>query len=449
MNNRLIVPPDPEPTSDELTDQVEFLAMEEQILTNNLSPTPAKTSSQENSELIEETQLHETEKSKQNWFIRFDISQRIEHIIFLLSFSTLGLTGLAQKFINTPQASSIIVILGGIETTRLIHHIAAITMGAVSAYHLLGLLYRIYVLRTPLSMLPVFDDFKHLFQDILYYFGIRKHRAYYGRYNYAEKVEYLAVVWGTLVMGITGFMMWNPIATTQFLPGESIPAAKVAHGGEAILAVLAIIIWHFYHVHLRHFNRSMFTGKLSWEEMEHEHPAELAEIESDAAYKRPSDQIIRKRQIIYTPVAVALAFIFGLSLYKFVTIETTAITTIPQAETAKIFVPLTPTPRPTRTPTPTIAPVEGVASMSWKGTFEALFRNRCGSCHGVTAVSGLSLATYQDALKGGSRGPAIVPGNPDSSILVQIQSAGKHPGQLSIDELNLVIQWILNNAPEQ
>ncbi len=71
------------------------------------------------------------------------------------------------------------------------------------------------------------------------------------------------------------------------MPGEIIPAAKAAHGGEAILAVLAIIIWHFYHVHLRHFNKSMFTGKMSEKEMAHEHPAELAEIQAGIADEPP------------------------------------------------------------------------------------------------------------------------------------------------------------------
>ena len=88
------------------------------------------------------------------------------------------------------------------------------------------------------------------------------------------------MVWGTFIMIITGFMMWNPIATTNYLPGQFIPAAKVAHGGEAVLAALAIILWHFYHVHLRHFNKSMFIGKMTRHEMEEEHPAELALIEA-------------------------------------------------------------------------------------------------------------------------------------------------------------------------
>jgi hypothetical protein len=67
----------------------------------------------------------------------------------------------------------------------------------------------------------------------------------------------------------------------------------------------------------------------------------------------------------------------------------------------------------------------------------------------VTSVGGLSLSTYQDALKGGVSGPAIIPGDPDKSVLVIKQSAGNHPGQLTIDELNQVIAWIMAGAPEK
>jgi thiosulfate reductase cytochrome b subunit len=101
----------------------------------------------------------------------------------------------------------------------------------LSIYHVVALLYRLIVQRVPWTMIPLVEDLKHLWHDLLFYFGRRKRKAYYGRYNYAEKAEYLAVVWGTLIMIITGFMMWNPIATTNFLPGQFIPAAKAAHGG--------------------------------------------------------------------------------------------------------------------------------------------------------------------------------------------------------------------------
>jgi cytochrome b subunit of formate dehydrogenase len=380
---------------------------------------------------------------------RFDVFQRIEHIVFLLSFTILGITGLVQKFSSAAISESIIFTLGGIQTTRIIHRSSAVIMMAVSIFHIIDVLYRVYVLRVPWTMIPVVEDLKHVLDDISYYFGGRKHKAYYGRYSYAEKMEYLAVVWGTVIMAITGFMMWNPISTARYLPGEIIPAAKAAHGAEAILAILAIIIWHFYHVHLRHFNKSMFTGQISREEMKHEHPEELDEIESGEGYKPPPAIVIKQRNKFYYPVALLLSIGLGFSLYKFVTFEETAITTLPQGETAEIFVPVTPTPLPTITPIPTALPGDQVSTLSWRGRFETLFDNRCGSCHGVTEVGGLSLSTYQNALEGGNSGPAIVPGDPDASTLVQVQSIGGHPGQLTIEELNAVIEWINVGAPEQ
>jgi cytochrome b subunit of formate dehydrogenase len=390
-----------------------------------------------------------TQSDSKITYKRFDISQRLEHIIFLLSFSILGLTGLIQKFSASQISDTIILILGGIQRTRLIHHYSAIVMMIVSGYHVIALGYKVFVLRVRWTMLPVIEDFQHLFQDISYFLGFRKQRAYYGRYNYAEKVEYLAVVWGTVIMGLTGFMMWNPITTTDFLPGDIIPAAKAAHGAEAILAVLAIIVWHFYHVHIKHFNKSMFTGKLNRTEMIHEHPAELTLIESGQAGKRPPLKVLRHRQQVFFPVALIFSIAFGFGIYKFTNIEVTAITTIPQGETAPVYVPITPTPRPSPTPPPTLPPGTETGVLTWDNYFSGLFRNRCGTCHGVTKVGGLSLSTYQDALQGGISGPAVVPGDPDNSLLVEKQSLGNHPGQLTIDELNQVIAWIKAGAPEK
>lgn len=382
------------------------------------------------------------------YYTRFDKYQRIEHILFLVSFSILGLTGLIQKYAQSPVSQAILEALGGIETTRTIHHASAIIMMIVAIYHVIAVLYRLIVLRVPWTMAPVFEDVKHLYTDVMYYFGLRKHKAYYGRYNYAEKVEYLAVVWGTIIMAITGFMMWNPIATTNILPGETVPAAKAAHGGEAVLAVLAIIIWHFYHVHLRHFNKSMFTGKISETEMEHEHPAELAQIRAGRDFQPPAPDVLQRRQKRFIPVAAVVALAGALGLIFFVTIETTAIETIPPGETVAVFVPVTPSPRPTVASTPTSAPAEGVAADSWDGYYSALFRNRCSTCHGSTKVGGLSLATYQDALAGGNSGPGIVPGDADASTVVKVQAAGGHPGQLTPEELQQVINWINAGAPE-
>lgn len=383
-------------------------------------------------------------------YTRFDLGQRISHFVVLTSFTLLGITGLVQKFIDSPLSLFILRLLGGIENARSVHHVAAIVLMIASIYHVIDLLYRIFVLRTPWDMLPWITDIQHVFQDIAYYLGLRDHKANYGRYSYAEKAEYLAMVWGTIIMGITGFMMWNPILTARYLPGQYIPAAKAAHGGEAILAVLAIIIWHVYHVHIKTFNKSMFTGKLSAEQMHHEHPAELELIREGKNWQPPGNEIIRKRQRIFFPIAAVLLVSLSLGVVGFITVEETAkLTTVPRGEVAEAYVPLTPTPRPTPVPTPTRAPDAGVNPNSWNGSFSGLFRNRCGSCHGFTAVGGFSLATYQNALKGGKSGPGIAPGNPDASKLVQIQAAGNHPGQLTAEELAQVIAWIKAGAPEQ
>ena len=382
--------------------------------------------------------------------VRFTLAQRVEHAVMLTSFTLLGVTGLPQKYAESPISQWTINAFGGIEAIRTVHHYSAIVLMLVSIFHIIAVLYRVWVMHSPLSMMPVIEDFKHLFDDLRYYLGMRKHKAYYGRYTYAEKVEYLAVVWGTIVMAITGFMMWNPIATARLLPGEFIPASKAAHGGEAVLAVLAILLWHFYHVHLRHFNKSMFTGKLTREEMEHEHPAELAMIETGQPQKPLQAVELKRRQHVFLPVAGVLSLALLAGLYGFVTYEETAITTLPRGETVQVFVPITPTPRPTPTLAPTTIPGTVVAGAdTWEGTYAELFRNRCSTCHGLTSVGGLSLNDYESALKGGDSGPGIVPGDPDSSMIVQIQQAGGHPGQLTADEIDRVIAWIRAGAPER
>lgn len=275
------------------------------------------------------------------------------------------MTGLPQKYLLSPISTGIFNLVGGIENARLIHHTSAIVMMIISLLHVLEALYRIMVLRTPISMIPWIDDILHVYQDVLYYLGLRKHKAYYGRYSYAEKAEYLALIWGTVVMGLTGFMMWNPISTVRFLPGEAIPAAKAAHGGEAVLAVLAIIIWHFYHVHIKEFNKSMFIGTLTREEMQHEHPAELAVLESGKSAAVIAPAVLRRRQMVYLPIAAIILAVFSYGFYYFVGYETTAISTQPQGESAPVYVPatLTPSPVPTATSTPSAS-----ASLTWNDT---------------------------------------------------------------------------------
>ena len=154
---------------------------------------------------------------------------------------------------------------------RIIHRIAAVGIVVQSVYHVLVLGYKIWVRRIEMTMLPGLKDVTDAVDLVRYNLGLTKEHPKMPRYNFGEKVEYWAMVWGTVIMAITGFMLWNPIAATRLLPGQAIPAAKAAHGAEAILAVLAILIWHFYNVHLKSLNKSMFNGKMAHHQMEEEH----------------------------------------------------------------------------------------------------------------------------------------------------------------------------------
>lgn len=262
---------------------------------------------------------------------RFPLARRIEHLVMLLSFSTLALTGLVQKYPLSDVSIFLVGLFGGVEVMRLIHRVAAVVMMLGCGYHVLVMGYKIYVRREPLSMLPGIKDARDAFQALMYNIGRAKSRPQMGRYTFEEKAEYWAFVWGAVVMAITGFMMWNPIATTQFLPGEFIVAAKAAHGGEAVLAVLAIILWHFYHVHVKFLNKSMFTGKLSEQEMLHDHPLELADLKAGLSQGETNPAVLQQRKKIYYPIAGVLALAMLVGIYYFVTMETTAIETLPPA----------------------------------------------------------------------------------------------------------------------
>jgi len=398
------------------------------------------------------TQTKMTASAASGRYLRFDLLARLEHLILLVSFTLLGATGLPQKFAGGWFAEAVIKFFGGIEMTRTIHHINAIVMILLSVYHIGAVGYRIFVLRGRLTMLPTPTDFVEWWNDMRYNLGLTKSRVKFGRYNYGEKMEYWAVVWGTVVMGITGFMLWNPISTAKLVPGEWIPAAKAAHGGEAILAVLAILIWHFYSVHLKHFNKSMLTGHLTEEEMAHEHGRELEAIARGVARRKIEPTVLRSRQLVYFPIATVVGLVLAFGVFKFATFEKTAITTVPPAESAAILVTVTPQATPTLAPTPVPTPAPtaqgGASTTASFADVQAALKTRCGTCHGETATAGLNVTTYATLMKGSANGPVITAKDAAGSLLIKKVEGGSHPGQLSADELTVIKAWIDAGATE-
>jgi cytochrome b subunit of formate dehydrogenase len=289
-------------------------------------------------------------------YTRFPVSQRLEHWLMTLSFVTLAVTGLPQRYALSFWSDPVISALGGIETVRIIHRLAATVFVLATLWHFVAIAYRVYVLRVRLSMLPTLKDVTDFLDAVRYNLGMARQHPKFPRFSFAEKMEYWAVIWGAVLMGLTGFMLWNPIATTRFLPGVVIPAAKTAHSAEAVLAVLAVIIWHFYWVHLRTFNKAIFTGKLTREQMLEEHAGELEELETGIIQAPVPREMKRRRERLFLPVTTVFTLVLVFMLYTFITFEQTAITTVPPAETMQAFVLATPTPTNTPSPTPTPAP---------------------------------------------------------------------------------------------
>jgi cytochrome b subunit of formate dehydrogenase len=177
-------------------------------------------------------------------------------------------------------------------------------------------------------MLPTMKDITDMWFTFLHNIGLRKELPKMPRFNFEEKAEYWALVWGTILMIITGFMLWNPIAAASFLPGEVIPAALAAHGGEALLAVLAIVFYHLYNV-LAHRNLSIFSGEIKTHLVEEKHALEYEDIQAGKVPEPPPPEVYRKRMRYFVPFAVVMTLLLVAGLIWFVTFEQTAITTIP------------------------------------------------------------------------------------------------------------------------
>jgi cytochrome b subunit of formate dehydrogenase len=217
------------------------------------------------------------------YVIRFNPGQRAEHLILLISFTVLGMTGLAQTYYDTAIGAFILNALGGITGTREVHHVAAFVFGAQSIYHTIVFLNDIFVYRHVSRMFPEWKDVADVIDMLKLNLGLTNKHPRFDRYNFEEKAEYWALVWGTVVMGITGVMQWFPVQVTSILPGWMIPVARAFHRWEAILAVLAIATWHSYHAVIKKYNNSIFDGIMSYEDMQEEHPLELIYLEKAAA----------------------------------------------------------------------------------------------------------------------------------------------------------------------
>jgi formate dehydrogenase subunit gamma len=220
------------------------------------------------------------------YLVRFNLKQRIEHLATMLIFTGLCLTGLPQKFYTAGWAQWVVHAVGGIDNARWIHRALGVALAISTLVHFVNAFAAIVARKTGFNIVPNQKDFRDAIDTLRYYLGLADRPAEFDRYDYKQKWEYWGLVVGNIIMIVSGFILFYPTVAARMVPGQVIPAAKVAHSNEGLMAFLVITIWHIFNAHLNPdvfpFDTSIFTGKISRERMEHEHPLELARMEGGA-----------------------------------------------------------------------------------------------------------------------------------------------------------------------
>ncbi|MFQ5739531.1 MAG: formate dehydrogenase subunit gamma [Acidobacteriota bacterium] len=217
----------------------------------------------------------------QPWIRRFRKLRLLEHHLNALVFLVLVATGLAQRHYSFSWAQWLILEVGGIDQTRVIHRYAGALFAILILQHIAVALSGVLFRNWRASMVVNRNDFQAALTNLKYYLGFLDRPARCDRYDYRQKFEYWGVVLGGILMAVTGLILCFPVELFKLvpvLPGQIIPAAKAAHGYEAMLAFLVIVIWHIYNSvfspEVFPLDAVIFTGKISRERMIHEHPLE-------------------------------------------------------------------------------------------------------------------------------------------------------------------------------
>jgi cytochrome b subunit of formate dehydrogenase len=219
------------------------------------------------------------------------------HILVIISFLGLALTGMTLKFSYLGWAQWLSSLLGGFESAGFIHRVCAVVTFFYFSAHVFDLIrqkrherktFR-QVLFDANSMLPNRNDLRELLGTLKWFVGLGPRPAY-GRWTYWEKFDYFAVFWGVAIIGGTGLMLWFPELFTRFLPGWIINVATIIHSDEALLAVAFIFTVHFFNTHFRPdkfpMDTVIFTGRVPLDELKLDRPREYRELLKSRDIKR-------------------------------------------------------------------------------------------------------------------------------------------------------------------
>ena len=217
----------------------------------------------------------------ERWFERMTAVERVQHGLLATSFFTLVYTGFALKFPEMWLFSWLARMPGGYAIRSNIHRVAAVVMVAVSLFHVWYLTTK-RGRRLVADLFPRIEDARDMLANVRYLVGLRKEPARFDRFGYIEKAEYWALIWGTVVMTVTGLLLWFENQALRAMPKWLLDLATLVHYYEAWLAFLAIVVWHLYMVIVNPdvypMNWTWLTGRISEAQLRHEHYLEWQRI---------------------------------------------------------------------------------------------------------------------------------------------------------------------------
>ncbi len=225
----------------------------------------------------------------QKQFRRFNRLSRMLHIMVIISFLTLAVTGMVLKFSYLGWAQWLAAALGGFQSAGTLHRMGAFLTFFYFARHIAdmssrrkasGKSWKEFIFG-PEGMMFNKRDGEEFVQTVKWFLH-RGPRPEYGRWTYWEKFDYFAVFWGVAMIGFSGLILWFPEIFTYVLPGWFINVAGIIHSDEALLAVGFIFTIHFFNTHFRPDRFPMdpviFTGRMTLEEFKEDRPREYAQL---------------------------------------------------------------------------------------------------------------------------------------------------------------------------
>lgn len=229
--------------------------------------------------------------------VRFSRRVRAEHAAVMSLFVVLALTGFPQKFFPAPWAQGVVDVLGGIDRARWLHRAAGMAFALLFVLHLAGAVWPTIRRRARLALVPGPQDFRDAVAMLRHQLGASDEHPHFDRFDYRQKFEYWGLLLGGAVMIATGFVLLLPLLAALVLGGQLVPAAKVAHSNEGLMAFLVVVTWHVFNAHLSPEafpgDDSIFTGRLPEERWRREHALEYARVREGRAEEPLAEPVWR------------------------------------------------------------------------------------------------------------------------------------------------------------